>query len=569
MKAKDINHNDVRGAALLRDPLRNKDCAFTEEERDRLGLHGLLPPQVLTIEEQVALEIEHLRRKNDDLERFIGLAALRDRNETLFYRLLVDHLEELLPIVYTPVVGSACQQFSHIMRAPRGLWITADDIDRIPTLLRNAARGEVRLIVATDNERILGLGDQGAGGMGIPIGKLSIYSAGAGIHPALTLPISLDVGTDNEALLKDPLYLGVRRPRLRGEEYDRLLDAFVAAVHEVFPSAVLQWEDLKQHTALRVLDRYRDKHLTFNDDIQGTGAVILGGMIAALRKLGRKLAGQRVVMAGAGAAGIGIARAITTGMREEGASDLDIKRSIVFFASRGLVTTDREWLATDQEPFALTPEDLSALGLSQDDPLEVVVGTVKPTFLIGTTGKAGLFTEAVVRAMAAGTDVPVILPLSNPTSKTEVLPEDVLRWTDGRAIVATGSPFPPVEWNGETRIIGQANNAFVFPGVGLGTLVASARAVTDGMFLAAAHAFANFVPDERLAAGAIYPSQQDLRKASKVVAAAVLRRARDEGVGLPFADEDVEPAIEAAMWEPAYAPAYDHVEQPHAAARAR
>lgn len=544
----------MNGPRMLRDPLRNRDCAFTEAERDRLGLRGLLPPRVLSIDEQVTLELEHLRRKQDDLERYIGLAALRDRNETLFYRLLVDHLEEMLPIVYTPVVGRACQEFSHIMRGPRGVWITPDDADRIPELLRNAARGPVRLIVTTDNERILGLGDLGAGGIGIPIGKLSIYSAAAGIHPARTLPVSLDVGTDNEALLSDPLYLGVRRPRLRGAAYDALLDSFIAAVRETFAGCLVQWEDFKQHTALRVLDRFRTAHPSFNDDVQGTGAVVLAGMLAAARTLGRPAAEQRVVMVGAGAAGIGIARAITAALHAEGASSGAARRTIVLMDRRGLVTADRAGLEDDKRPFASNADDLAYFGLPPQATLEDVVRAVRPSFLIGATGSPGVFTEPVVRAMADATTTPVIMPLSNPTSKAEAVPEDILRWTEGRALVATGSPFPPVPTHGAARVIGQANNAFVFPGVGLGAIVSGAREVTDGMFLTAARSLAAEVTEERLRTGGIFPPVADLRAVSRRIAAAVVRCARAEGVGLPLEDMAIDSAIDAEMWTPAYEP---------------
>jgi malic enzyme len=545
-----------RGHALLEQPLLNKDTAFTEREREVFGLRGLLPTHIRTIEDQVNLEIQKNRRKGDELERFIGLAALQDRNETLFYRLLIEHLEELLPIVYTPVVGRACQEYSHIMRRARGLWLTPDDIDRIPELLSNARHGDVRLIVVTDNERILGLGDQGAGGMGIPVGKLALYTGGAGIYPALTLPVSLDVGTDNETLLSDPDYFGYRHPRLRGEEYDRFIEAFVEGVVAVFPHAVLQWEDFKQHNAIRLLDRYRHRLTSFNDDIQGTAAVVMGGVYGALRILDEPIGDQRFVFLGAGAAGTGIARLVRAQMVREGVPEDRIRHALVQLDSRGLTYLGRDPLDADKEEFALGAEDLVAYGFDhgQTYGLEEVVKRVHPTFLIGTSGTPGTFSEVAIREMAGHARIPVVLPLSNPTSKTEALPEDIMEWTRGRALVATGSPFPPVVRGERTHVVGQANNAFVFPGIGLGAVVAEAREVTDEMFLVAAEAMASVVSQDRLDAGVIYPNQSELRTASRAVAIAVVRAARDAGVGRYLADEEIEPAVDAMMWFPAYLP---------------
>ena len=556
------------GAELLEVPLLNKDTGFDEKERDVFGLRGLLPPWVATIDEQVSLELEHIRRKSDDLERFIGLSSLQDRNETLFYRVLVENLEEFLPIVYTPTVGRACQTFSHIMRRPRGLWITPADKDRIPDLLRNARPdspssgvgvADVRLIVATDNERILGLGDQGAGGMGIPVGKLSLYTAGAGIYPAHTLPVSLDVGTDNEGLLADPMYVGYRHRRLRGGEYDDFLEAFVGAILEVCPRAILQWEDFKQHNAIRILDRYRHRITSFNDDIQGTGAVVLAGILAAVRAVGRPLSEQRFVFLGAGAAGTGIARLVRTALMAEGLDAAGAKRAIVTVDTKGLVFADRDQLDDDKLEFALTAAELSSYGfdgLSPSDRLDLtaVIAGVKPTMLIGTSGMPGAFTESAIREMAAHAERPVIFPLSNPTTKTEAIPADILAWTQGRALIATGSPFDPVTVNGADHLIGQANNVFIFPGMGLGAIVAEAREITDEMFLLAARTLAEMVTPERLAMGALYPAISELRKVSREIAAKVVCQSRDCGVGRLYRDEEILDAIDSAMWYPEYLP---------------
>jgi malic enzyme len=519
----------LTGQALLGTRMLTKDLAFPTTEREAFALDGLLPARVLSIEEQMELELEHIRVKTDPLEQYIGLAALQDRNATLFYRLLAEHLEEFLPIVYTPTVGRACQEFSHILRRTRGTWITPSDIDRIPQLLRRGPFEDVRLIVVTDNERILGLGDQGAGGMAIPIGKLALYTAGCGIHPSLTLPVSLDVGTDNPALLADPLYLGYRAPRLRGAEYDALVEAFVVGVKEVWPGCVIQFEDFKQQNALRLLDRYQNRVPSFNDDIQGTAAVVVAGVLASLRVTGRSLGDTSVVLAGAGAAGIGIARLLRLAGIE----------MIALCDSKGLIHAGRSDLDATKSALCVPAVEEVTPGLVE------TIRMIRPTVLVGTTGVAGTFSQAVVGAMADALgpgDTPVVLPLSNPTSAVEATPADVLAWTNGRALVATGSPFDAVELPDGRRVeIGQANNVFVFPGIGLGAIVAEARTVTDAMFLAAAHELAASVTDDRLATGALYPPVSALRDVSRRIAIAV--------AGADRADE-----IEAAMWWPEYVP---------------
>ena len=543
------------GRDLIAQPLLNKGAAFTARERDRHGLHGLIPPGVATIDEQLALELEHVRRKADDLERYIGLAALQDRNETLFYRLLVENLEEFLPIVYTPTVGLACQQFSHIFRRPRGIWIAPDDVGRIDDILRGAG-DDIRLIVVTDNERILGLGDQGAGGMAIPVGKLALYTAAAGIYPAQTLPVSLDVGTDNQALLDDPLYLGYRAPRLRGPAYDAVVEAFVDAVVRVFPTAVVQWEDFKQHNAVRILERYRRRLPSFNDDMQGTAAVVLAGLLAARRGRGG-LTSDRFMFVGAGAAALGIASLLRRELIAEGMDPRAAASAIVMLDSRGLVHLGRPALPDDQRPFAVDPARLLEAGLRPSelaDPVAIARAT-GATVLIGASACEGAFTEALVREVGLHDPVPIVLPLSNPTTCAEARPEDILTWTAGRALVATGGPGRDVTGPSGVRVIGQANNVFVFPGIGLGAIVAETHEVTDGMFLVAAHELARLVmADERLQIGALYPPIAALRTVARAIAVAVVREARDRGHGRAYSDEEIEAAVDRAMWWPDYVP---------------
>ncbi len=549
---------DLRGTRLLGEHLFTKDLAFREDEREAFGLRGLLPDQVLTIEEQAQLEWEHVQHKDDALEQYIGLAALQDRNATLFYRLLADHLEDLMPIVYTPTVGQACQQFSHIMRRTRGIWITPADIDRIPQVLRNSPYPDIRLIVVTDNERILGLGDQGAGGMGIPVGKLALYSATSGLHPSLTLPVSLDVGTDNRQLLADPLYLGYHARRLRGHAYHELVEAFVSGVQQVWPGCIIQWEDFKGPNALRILDHFRDEVPSFNDDVQGTAAVVLAGLYTTARALKRGLADLRFVLAGSGAAGIGIVRLLHRALAEEGMSRAEADSRIAVLDSRGLVHAGRSDLDEFKREFAMSQEAVTRMELSLEGDdhqhLAEVIRAMRPDVLIGTTGQLGTFDEPVVRALAGGVERPVVFALSNPSSRVEATPADILTWSEGRALIATGSPFGQLAWEGRERSVGQANNVFIFPGVGLGSVVAEVRTITESMFLVAARALAAQVSDERLADGALYPPVEALADISRAVALAVGQAAMASGVAGISPGTDLATAIDEAMWHPAYVP---------------
>ena len=544
----------LRGQQLLNSSLLNKDLAFTDAERHAFGLVGMLPHTQLTIEQQVEIEMQKLRDKESDLEKYIGMVSLQDRNETLFYRVLVEAIEDLMPIVYTPTVGAACIHFSRILRRPSGLWITPDDLDQVPEILRRAEHSDIRLIVVTDNERILGFGDLGVGGMGIPIGKLSLYTAAAGIPPECCLPISLDVGTNNEKLLTDPHYAGYRKKRIQGDEYVHFMETFLKAVREIFPDTLVQFEDFHKNKALTLLERCRSELFCFNDDIQGTGAAALAGILASVRATGTGMVDQRVCYLGAGAAGVGIARQVRSEMAAQGLSGTALDRAQVMLDSGGLLHTGREITDRFKVPFALDEPAMQAYGFEGQGPFDLleVVRRVKPTVLIGTTATPGVFTEEVIREMAAHTDRAVIMPFSNPTSKAEVAPRNAIEWTDGRALVAAGSPFEPVAWKGKTHLIGQGNNVYIFPGVGLGCLLAGIHEIPDSIFSAAAHALASLVTGENLAQGALYPDLSTLRDVSRHVAAAVMREAARLGTGTPIPDDEIEDRVEAAMWYPEY-----------------
>ncbi len=533
-----------RGEALLHDPLLNKGTAFTAAEREALGLRGLLPPNVHTMEEQLARVLENYRHKQTDLERYIHLTSLQDRNETLFFRLVIDHIEEMMPIIYTPTVGQACQQWGHLFRRPRGLYLSWEDRGRLAELLRVWPNHEVRVIVVTDGERILGLGDQGAGGMGIPVGKLSLYTACAGIDPAKTLPIMLDVGTENEGYRRDPLYLGLRQHRIRGEAYDAFVDEFVEGVRAVMPEALLQFEDFGNQNAFRLLERWRDRACTFNDDIQGTAAVTLAGLCSALRLTQQKLTDQTVLFLGAGEAGIGIGDLVASAMVDEGAALEEARRRCWFVDTHGLVVRSRTDLAPHKLRFAHDappqPDLLSA------------IRTLRPTALVGVSTRAKAFDQAVIEEMSRLNERPVIFALSNPTSKAECTAEEAYRWSNRRAIYASGSPFPPCVVDGQTFVPGQGNNSYVFPGVGLGVVASRARHVTDRMFSAAARTLAATVGAEDLAVGRIYPALTRIREVSARIAVAVAEVAFQDGLaGVPFTS-DVVDLVEAEVWRPTY-----------------
>ncbi len=534
------------GADLLHDPLLNKGTAFTEEERHRFGLIGLLPPRVSTLAEQSVRVMANIRRRAQDLEKYVDMLALLDRNETLFYRVVIDNIEELMPIIYTPVVGKACQLYAHIFRRSRGLFITRREKGFIREVLRGWPQKDVRVIVVTDGQRILGLGDLGASGMGIPVGKLSLYTACGGIPPAATLPVTLDVGTNNPALLADPLYLGMPEKRITGAEYDELVEEFVAAVKEVFPRALLQFEDFANHNAFRLLERYRDRTCCFNDDIQGTAAVTLAGLYSAGRITRRRLVEEKILFHGAGEAAIGIGDLVVGAMMAEGLSRQEAMSRCWFMDSKALVDAGRKDLQEHKKPYAHEHTH----GPITD--LLTAVKTLKPTALIGVSGQAAQFDQAIVAEMARLNDRPVVFALSNPTSNAECTAEQAYGWSEGRALFASGSPFPPVVLHGKTYVSGQGNNAYIFPGVGLGVVAVGAKRVTDEMFFEAARALAALVTKEDLDQGSLFPPLTKVREISARIAEAVARVAYDRGLTDGARPKDIRAHVASLQYQPKY-----------------
>ena len=533
-----------RGVKILHDPIRNKGTAFTEADREALGLTGLLPPRVHSSAEQELRVLGNVRDKATDLARYLYLISLQDRNETLFYRVVMNNIEEMMPLIYTPTVGAACQAFQHIYRRPRGFYVSSRDRGNVKEILKNWPHKNARIIVITDGERILGLGDLGADGMGIPIGKLSLYTACAGIHPTECLPVMLDVGTNNESLLNDPLYNGLEQRRERGEKFDSLLDEFIEAAKEHFPGVLIQFEDFGNTNAFRLLDKYRDKICCFNDDIQGTGAVAMAGIIAALRITGEKLADQRLLFLGAGEAGIGTADTFVAALVEAGMPVDEARTRCCFVDTQGLLTSNRETIAHHKQRFA---RDMPPI----DNFLEAV-NTLKPTAILGLSGQPGSFPKEVIEAMAKINKRPIIFALSNPTSKAECTAEEAYRWSKGRAIFASGSPFDAVKLGNKTHVPGQGNNVYIFPGVGLGALVSRSRRVTNEMFLAATHSLAKQVSEYDLQRGCIYPPLSRIREVSATIAYEVAMIAFEKGLADREMPEDLMGEIRAHMYQPVY-----------------
>ena len=545
------------GMNVLHDPSLNKGTAFTQQERDELGLHGLLPPHVETLGEQALRAYEAYQRKDDDLERHIYLRALQDTNEVLFYRLLLDHIEEMMPIVYTPVVGQACQQFSHIYRRPRGLFISYPLRDSIPALLRNRPHKDVDVIVVTDGERILGIGDQGAGGLGISIGKLSLYTVIGGICPERTLPIVLDVGTNNSERLGDPAYLGWRHERISGQDYVDFIDQFVRAVQQELPQVCLQWEDFATPHARPILEHYADQLLTFNDDIQGTAAVALGTVMGAVGVTGTPLRDQQIVFLGAGSAAVGVADYLRAALVQDGLSETEARRRFWMVDKNGLLHSSRTALSREQQVYAQPAESLDSWPRTEAGQIGLadVINQIEATILIGLSTVGGAFTEPIVRAMAKKVDRPIIFPLSNPTSRSEASPEDLHAWTSGRALVATGSPYPPVQHDGKAIVIAQCNNAFIFPAVGLGVVASQATRVTDGMMRAAARALGELSPARADPSSSLLPRLSEARSVTRTIAFAVGLEAQRTGLAPKICEEQLRERIAATQWVPEYSEA--------------
>jgi malate dehydrogenase (oxaloacetate-decarboxylating) len=542
------------GADLIAHPLLNKGTAFTEEERDRFKLHGLLPPHVGNLREQVTRRLKVMHSFATNFERYAFLRDLQDANETLFYALLTENTEEMLPLVYTPTVGEGCQRFSEIWRKPRGVFLSYPNRHRIREILADPRYDHVRVIVVSDGERILGLGDQGAGGMGIPIGKLSLYTACAGIHPAETLPVLLDVGTNNEERLNDPIYMGWRHERVRGAEYDSFVEDFVSAVKERWPNVLLQWEDFSGANAGRLLERYRDAVCTFNDDIQGTASVAAGTLLAAINITGVPLTEQRVALFGAGSAGCGIASLLQRAMTDAGLPEAQARKRF-FAVDRDGLLVEGMTVTDSQKPFVQSRASVADWQLEKPGHIGLfdVMKNAKPTVLIGVSGQAGAFSEAVIRMMAKNVERPVIFPLSNPTSRSEATPDALMVWTEGRALIGTGSPFPPVPWQGKLVPIDQTNNSYIFPGVGLGVIAAQAKRITDSMFMAAAKALAELSPAAK-GESRLLPHVDKLREVSVHVAIAVAKQAQIDGVAEPCGDNTLMERIRQTVWEPHYQP---------------
>jgi malate dehydrogenase (oxaloacetate-decarboxylating)(NADP+) len=532
------------GTEILHNPGLNKGTAFTDAERDALGLRGLLPPRVHTLEEQCGRSLENFYRKPNDLERYIYMTALQDRNETLFYKLVMDNLEEMMPIIYTPTVGQACMEYGHILRRSRGLFITARDRGHIAEVVANWSHTDIRIIVVTDGERILGLGDLGANGMGIPVGKTSLYTACGGLDPSVCLPVTIDVGTENQGLVQDPLYLGTREGRIRGEAYVDLFEEFVDAVQEVFPHAVLQCEDFATENAFGLLERYRDRVCLFNDDIQGTAAVILAGLYSTLRITGEELKDQRILFLGAGEAGLGAGGLIVSALMDEGLSEEDARERCWFVDSKGLVVRSREKLSERKRRFA---QDFKSI-----PDLQGAVEAVKPTAIVGVSGQQGMFSQSVLQTMAANNPRPIVFALSNPTSKSECTAEEAYGHTGGKAIFAGGSPFGPVSIGTDTHLTGQGNNVYIFPGIGMGAVATAAPRITDDMFLAAARAVASQMLPAELAAGLVFPSLSRIREVSLAVAVATAEIAYREELATRPRPNDLERHIRDNMYQPEY-----------------